>query len=161
MNKFFAITAAVLVLVTMSGCTGMGYVTVPTVPSSTQHETKPALFLQRGVNAQVINNCSEHAVLYPAYPSMDPRHPTKGAAIELPPGQPIWVAMAPNFLEMSRGLAATVVFFEKGIQMGTVSRSFRIDRNSTQRVQWILGGDRGGGGQNIFIDRCPRALDRR
>ncbi|MGB3922023.1 MAG: hypothetical protein WBL19_01910 [Minisyncoccia bacterium] len=151
MNRFFTIIAAVLV----SGCTGLGYTTVPTVPSSTQYEVKPVWFLQRGVNAQVINFCSSRAVLYPTYP-----FPTNGEAIELPPGQPVWVAMAPNLLEMSRGLAATVVFYEKGIQMGTVSRSFRIDQYSTQRVQWILGGDRGGGGQNVFVDRCPRSLDR-
>lgn len=149
MNKFFTIVA-VLVLVT-----GCGYATVPTAPSSTHYEVKPVIFLQRGVNAQVINFCSERAVLYPTHP-----FPTKGGAIELPPGQPIWVAMAPNFLEMSRGLVATVVFYEKGVQMGTITRSFRIDRNSTQRVQWVLGGDRGGG-RNVFVDRCPRSLDRR
>ncbi len=155
MNRFFGITAAILVIATMSGCAGMGYATVPTGQSSTQYEVKPVWFLQRGVNAQVINYCSDRAVLYPTHP-----FPSNNGAIELPPGQPVWVAMAPNLLEMSRGLAATVVFYEKGIQMGTLSRSFRIDRDSTQRIQWILGGERGGGGQNVFVDRCPRSLDR-
>lgn len=155
MNRFFV---TMLVVLTMSGCGAIGYTSIPT--GSSTMEVRPFFFYQRGVNLQVTNLCSHEAKLYPAHPSNDPRHPTKGMVVDLPPGMPVWVPMQPEFLEYSKGLAVTVFFFEKGINMGTVNRSFRIDRDSTQRVQWIIGGERGGGGQNVFVDRCPRSLDR-
>lgn len=155
MNRFFTI---ILIALALEGCGAMGTMTVPSTNPSyvVPMGTRPVIFLQRGVQLQVFNNCSgTPAKLYPS-------HPMRGQAeVSVPPGPPTWVPMAPNLLEVSDRVSATVHFFEGDMIVGTVSRSFRIDRYSTQRVQWILGGDRGGGGQNVYVDRCPRALDRR
>ncbi len=154
MNRFFVI---LLVVLTMSGCGAYGTMTVPsTDPRSVPPGTKPVIFLQRGVNLQVFNNCSTTpAKLYPSHPV------TGQAEVLVPAGPPTWVPMAPNFLEVENRVAATVHFFEGSLMVGTVSRSFPIDRDATQRIQWVLGGERGSGGRNVYIDRCPRAFDRR
>ena len=143
MNKFIVL---VLVLITMSGCGAMGTMSTPV-------GTKPVLFLQTGVQLQVFNLCSQTpGKLYPS-------NPTVGQAeVPIPPGPPTWVPIVPTWPTDTRSGSAVYFMYEGNVLVGSVSRSFYVDRyRGTQTVQWIIGGNGYGGGQNVYNDRCPRS----
>lgn len=136
---FLLITALV-----MSGCGVVGTATVPT-------GTQPVIFLQRGVMLQVINFCPGVAVLYPSHPASSGQ-----VAVPLPQGTPTWVPMAPMPLMATKEVVATIQFTQNGVFSGSVSKAFRIDRHSTQTVQWVVSeSNSGGSGRNLITSRCP------
>ncbi len=141
-NKFIIL----LVAVAMSGCGGL----MGTAQSS--QGTRPVIFLQSGVQLQVFNLCSQTpGRLYPTNPAPGQME------VLVPPGPPTWVPIAPAPFMNTRAVSATYYAYEGNSLVGSVSRSFPIDRNrGTQTVQWILGGDSRGSGRNVVVDRCPR-----
>lgn len=140
MNRFIVIFVAILVT---SGCTGI----VGTQQSP--QGTRPVIFLQSGVQLQVFNLCSN---------TPGRIYTSTGEQYSVPFGAPTFVPIAPQPFMNTRELSATYFVYEGNALMGSVSRSFRIDRNrGTQTVQWIIGEGRRSGGQGVVVDRCPRS----
>lgn len=145
MNKFNKIFVIIVVALMASGCA-----TVPTVaaPSGTQR----IIFLQVGVMLQVFNNCST---------TPGRLYPSTGGEVLVPAGRPTYVPMASMPLMATRSLSATYQVFEGDVMVGSISRSFYIDRyQGTQTVQWVIGGDGYGGGRDVVNERCPRPIVR-
>lgn len=134
MNKF--IILLLIVLITNS---------CATVPQSKSNTAQRVYFLQGGIMLQVFNHCTKNPGLI---------YPSTGGEIEIPSGPPTYVPMPAQFFTDSRRIAATYqVYRDDGVLVGSVSRSFYTRSNQGIRtVQWIIGGGRRSGGQNVFVD---------
>jgi hypothetical protein len=133
------------ILILASGCM---YQTMP------NGITKVVPAAQVGANVLVLDLCGgDPGILYG----------TAGRSvlgIRTIPGQEFWVAMpSQNGLE-TYSVSLTYVAVRDGTQIGSVSQSFPVNHyRGSQRFQWVLTPDRsgGGGGRNVYIDRCPRS----
>lgn len=143
--------ALVLVLVlTQAGC-----LMPHTMPNG---KVERVFALQVGANVQVLDFCGESGVVYPSHGYIDD---VIANGVRTLPGRPTWIA-APLANGLSEyAVSMTYGEIRNGELVGAVSRSFPVNRHQgSQRFQWVLTPDGswgGGGGSNLYIDRCPGA----